>query len=454
MFRSCRLLPASTLRALLLLALGLLGPAVALAAVDIQQWTLPSGARVSFVQTRALPMVDIQLDFPAGGAYAPADRAGLAGMVAGMLDAGTGSLDENALADRFADIGAQFGAGAETDRASVSVRTLSSERERSTAVGLLADILSAPAFPAEVLERERERAIAGLRESETQPGYLAERAFLREIYGTHPYGTAPSEASLKAITRDDLRRFHARHYVASAAHVSLVGDLSREQADAIARQLTDRLPEGNPPLALTLPALPEGRTVRIDNPSAQAHILIGMPGLRRDDPDYYALVAGNYVLGGGGFVSRLMKEVREQRGFAYSIYSYFEPQRVAGPFRIGLQTRGRQADEAIAVVRDTVSRFIEDGPTEAELAAAKANIVNGFGLRLDSNAKLLGYVAVIGFYGLPADWLEAYPAAVSRLTVAQVRDAFRRRLLPAHLVTVIVGGSGDAPEAAPAGAPS
>jgi len=398
---------------------------------------------VSFVETHALPIVDVEVDFPAGAAYAPSGKAGLAGMVAGLLDAGTDALDENALADRFADVGADFGASAETDRASVSVRTLSSEAERTTAIQLLASVLRAPVFPAEVLERERARALAGLRESQTQPGYLAERNFMAALYGTHPYAKAPSEASLKAISRDDLIAFHHRHYVASAAHVSIVGDLTRAEADRLARQLTEGLPVGKPPMPLMAPTLPEARTVRIANPSAQAHILIGMPGLRRDDPDYYALVAGNYVLGGGGFVSRLMREVREKRGFAYSVYSYFEPQQVAGPFRIGLQTRGRQTDEAVAVVRDTVSQFIADGPSEDELAAAKANIVNGFGLRLDSNAKLLGYVAVIGFYGLPADWLEAYPRAVAALTTAQVRDAFRRRVLPDHLVTVIVGGDGD-----------
>ncbi len=418
--------------------------APACAAVNIAQWRLPSGAHVAFVETHALPMVDIQVDFPAGSAYAPAAKAGLAGMVAGMLDAGTAELDENALADRFADIGAQFGSSAGMDRASVSVRTLSSDKEREAAVALLDTVIRTPAFPTAVLERERARAITGLRESETQPGYLVERNFMAALYGSHPYGAAASVDSLKGIARDDLVRFHQRYYVASAAHVSIVGDLTREQADRIARQLTDKLPVGTPPPPLTSPSVPEARTVRIANPSAQAHVAIGMPGLSRVDPDYYALVAGNYVLGGGGFVSRLMKEVREKRGFAYSVYSYFAPQQVAGPFRIGLQTRGQQADEAIAVARDTLAEFIANGPTEEELAAAKANIVNGFGLRLDSNAKLLGYVAVIGFYGLPSDWLEIYPRAVSALTVEQVRDAFRRRVLPGHLVTVVVGGSGDA----------
>ena len=429
-------------------ALLLSGP-LAMAGVEIQQWVASTGARVSFVESHALPIVDVQVDFTAGGAYAPPDKAGLAGLTAGLLEAGTAALDENALADRFADLGARFGAGAETDRASVTLRTLSHASEREAAMALLADVLAAPAFPEAVFKREQARSIAGLKEAQTQPGYLVERAFGEAVYGTHPYGASATEATLAGLGRADVLAFYQRHYVAAGAHVSIVGDLDRAQAEALAEQLTRRLPRGEAPAALVEPALPAAGEQRVAHPAAQSHILIGMPGMRRDDPDYYALVTGNYVLGGGGFVSRLMKEVREQRGFAYSVYSYFEPQRVAGPFRIGLQTRGQQADEAIAVVRETLQRFIDEGPTEEELAAAKGNIVNGFGLRLDSNAKLLGYVAVIGFYALPADWLERYPAAVSALTREQVRDAFQRRVLPANLVTIIVGGEGDrAPVAA------
>lgn len=429
-------------------AIGLLAASpVAFAAVEIQQWTTPSGARVSFVETHALPIVDAQVDFAAGAAYDPADKAGLATITAGMLDAGTAMHDENALADRFADLGAQFNAGADTDRASVSLRTLSYAEERDAAIDLFAEVLRTPAFPEAVFKRERARAIARLKEAETQPAYLVERSFNEAIFGAHPYGRSPSETSLGAIARDDVAAFHHQHYVATAAHVSLVGDLTRAEAERFAEQIVSALPRGEAPVPLPEPALPDAREIRVEHPAAQSHIMIGMPGMRRDDPDYYALVTGNYVLGGGGFVSRLMKEVREQRGYAYSVYSYFEPQKVAGPFRIGLQTRGQQADAAIAVVRETLQRFIDDGPTQQELEAAQSNIVNGFGLRIDSNAKLLGYVAVIGYYGLPADWLEIYPRSVSELTVAQVRDAFKRRVLPDHLVTVIVGGNGDhAPE--------
>ncbi|TVT46984.1 MAG: insulinase family protein [Denitromonas halophila] len=426
----------------------------ALAGVDIQQWVASTGARVAFVETHALPIVDIQVDFAAGSAYAPADKSGLAGLAASLLDAGTRQRDENALADRFADLGARFGAGAETDRASVTLRTLSNATERVAAIDLLAEVIQQPAYPQAVFERERARAIAGLKEAQTQPGYLVERAFGEAVYGDHPYGRATSEASLNGLTRDDVVAFHRQHYTAAAAHVSIVGDLSRAEAEAIAVRLTEGLAKGEAPAALPAPPLRERAVVRVAHPAAQSHVLIGMPGLTRNDPDYYALVAGNYVLGGGGFVSRLMKEVREKRGYAYSVYSYFEPQRVAGPFRIGLQTRGQQADDAIAVVRDTLQQFIAEGPTQEELDAAKGNIVNGFGLRLDSNAKLLGYVGVIGFYGLPADWLVQYPRAVSELTVEQVRDAFQRRVLPEHLVTVIVGGEGDTTAAASGAAPA
>ena len=200
---------------------------------------------------------------------------------------------------------------------------------------------------------------------------------------------------------------------------------------------------GDPAEAPPPPALPESSQTRIANPSAQAHILIGQPGMRRDDPDYFPLLVGNHILGGGGFTSRLMSEVREKRGLAYDIHSHFAPRRVAGPFQIGLQTKGSQGEHALQVVRDTLAAFIAEGPTEKELQAARDNLAGGFGLRLDANAKILGHVAMIGFYGLPLDWLERYPRAVAAVSRAAVRDAFARRIQPDSFVTVIAGGDGD-----------
>lgn len=410
----------------------------------IQHWVADTGARVYFVESRALPMVDIQISFAAGSAYDPADRAGLAALTRSLLEAGTAKLDEQSIAERSADIGAQIGGGTDEDRASLTVRTLSSPAERDAAVALAAELLAAPAFPQPVLERERARSIAALREALTRPASLAERSFTSAIFGDHPYGRLSTEASLSAITREDLLRFHRQHYVAQGASVAIVGDVSRAEAAALAERLTKNLPAGAPAAALPAPAQPERRSIRIDHPATQAHLLLGLPGMARQDLDYFPLLVGNYVLGGGGFVSRLTREVREKRGYAYSVYSYFSPQRVAGPFQIGLQTRGAQVADALAVVEQTLAEFIAAGPTTEELQAARDNLINGFGLRLDSNRKILDHVAMIGFYQLPLDWLDTYPQQVAAVTAEAVRDAFARRVRPEHLVTVIVGGSGDA----------
>jgi len=188
---------------------------------------------------------------------------------------------------------------------------------------------------------------------------------------------------------------------------------------------------------------PQRQTIRVPHPSAQAHIAVGQPGMRRGDPDFFPLLVGNYILGGGGFVSRLTGEVREKRGYAYSVYSYFMPQRDVGPFQIGLQTKGSQADDALRVVSATLDEFLARGPTEAELQAAKDNLINGFALRLDSNRKMLEQVAAIGSFGLPLDYLDTWRDKVRAVTVAQIRAAFKRHVSQDHLVTVVVGGDGD-----------
>jgi zinc protease len=424
-----------------LLAQAAAGPA--LAGPKIEQWTAPTGARVLYVESRALPLIDIQIDFAAGAAYEPADKAGLASLTRSLLDAGTSELDEQQIADRIADIGAQIGGSTDNDRSALSIRTLSSAAERDAAIELAVGLLAQPSFPADILERERTRAIAGLREALTKPATLAARRFNELLYAGHPYGTSTTPESLQTITRDDLVDFHRQHFGALRASIAIVGDLNRATAEHIATLLSENLPPAEPAAALPTPAATQAQTLHIANPSAQAHILIGQPGMAREDADYFPLLVGNYVLGGGGFVSRLTKEVREKRGFAYSIYSYFAPQQVAGPFQIGLQTRGSQSAEALAVVRDTLVGFITEGPTAAELQAAKDNLINGFGLRLDSNAKILDYVAMIGFYRLPLDWLDSYPRQVAAVSVEQVRDAFARRIRGEQLVTVIAGGDGD-----------
>jgi zinc protease len=437
--------PAARSATLAIGALLLAWSALAQAVLPIEHWTTSRGARVYFVRADAIPMLDVNLDFDAGARHDPPGKAGLASMTAAMLARGTEGLDEAALAERFADLGANRGGGAGDDRTSLSLRTLAAPRERDAAVDLIARIASRPTFPATLLERERERTVQGLREALVRPDAIAQRTFNALAYPSHPYGRDAVPETIAAIGRDDLVSFHRRHFGASRAVVSMIGAISRDEAQRIAERLTRDLPEGEPPAPLPDVTAPAPAERRIAHPAQQSHILVGAPAMARGDPDFFPLFVGNYVLGGGGFVSRLTSEVREKRGLSYSVYSYFSPLAQPGPFVVGLQTRKEQTDEALKVVRDTLAGFVRDGPTEAELQAARQNLVGGFALRIDSNRKILDNLANIGWYRLPLDYLERWTERVEQVTAAQVREAFQRKVHPDRLVTVVVGAGDGKP---------
>lgn len=417
------------------------------AALQIQSWSLPNGARVLFVENHTIPILDLSVDFDAGSRRDPAGKSGVAALTNAMLARGLRAvqspsgnepaLSEAQISDGFADTAAVRGARQDEDRSGVTLRTLVTERD--VAIPLLGRLLAQPSFPQDFLMRDKARTIASIKESLTQPEAIADKAFSRLLYGAHPYGQQLTVESVTAISRDDLLAFHAAHYVANRAVVALIGDVTREQADKIAQELTRRLPQGAP--LSTLPAVPlaQGAEERIPHQATQAHILIGMPAMARHDPDHFALTVGNYVLGGGGFASRLMQQVREKRGLTYGVSSYFNPMAQPGPFQIGLQTKKEQADEALKVTRDTVAEFLRDGPTAAELKAAKDNLIGGFSLRIDSNKKILENIAAIGFYQLPLDYLDTWTAKVAAVTTAQVREAFNRKLQMDKLSIVVVG---------------
>jgi zinc protease len=419
-------------------------PLSAQAGLAIQHWQTPQGARVFFVESQVLPMLDISVDFPAGSARDPAGKAGLAQLTQGLLDQGAGGLSETAIAHRLADVGAVLAGNFDRDRAGVTLRTLSSAAEKETAIDTLARVLQRPEFPQAVVQREKQRLIAAIHEAEADPGTVADKAFYRALYGTHPYAhdEAGEPATIERLTRGDLQAFYRTHYSAPNAVISLMGDITRAEAEAIAARLASGLSRAVPVPALPKPAPAAASDTRIAHPSAQSHVLVGVLGMARSDPDYFPLYVGNYVLGGGGFDSRLLKEVRDQRGYAYSAYSYFLPMMEAGPFQLGLQTKLEQTDDALKVARDTLRQFIAEGPSDAELAQAKANLTGGFPLRIDSNRKILEYLAVIGFYRLPLDYLDTWVDRVKAVDVATVKQAFSRRINPDQLVTVVVGAGG------------
>lgn len=411
------------------------------AALVIQSWQTPEGARVVFVESHELPILDVSVNFPAGSARDPAGKAGLAHLTHGLLDQGAGGITDTTIAHRLADVGAVLSGSFDRDRAEVSLRTLSSAGEKSAAIDILTRVLQRPDFPQAVIKREKQRLISAIQEAEADPGTVASKAFYRALYAAHPYAhdETGDPVAVGKLTRDDLQQFYRSHYSAPNAVIALMGDISRAEAEAIATRIASGLSRAPVVPALPVPVAAKPSDMRIAHPSTQSHVLMGVVGMARSDPDYFPLFVGNYVLGGGGFDSRLMREVRDKRGYAYSAYSYFMPMMEAGPFQLGLQTKLEQTGDALNVAQDTLRTFIADGPSEAELNQAKSNLTGGFPLRIDSNRKILDYLAIIGFYSLPLDYLDTWVDRVNAVDVATVKQAFARRVDPDRLVTVVVG---------------
>ncbi|MFM7025527.1 MAG: M16 family metallopeptidase [Limnohabitans sp.] len=435
-------------------ALGLGCMQAAHAVLPIQHWQQASGARVYLVESHNIPMLDVQIDLDAGGRRDPADKPGLASAAAGQLSSGiraqpgghgtyAKALSENQLGEAWADLGASFSAAATADRLTFSLRSLSDASLLDKAVTLAARQMAHPAYPEAVWSRDREKTAAAIRESLTRPGTVAQLRFAQAVYGGHPYGWRSTPESLQRVSVADLQRWHAQALRPCRAVVSVVGDVTRAQADALVTRLLALWPQGRCeplPSVSEVPALSSAQDIRVPFDSAQAHVLIGQPGYKRNDPDFFALLLGNHILGGGGFTSRLTSEVREKRGLSYSVYSYFSPGLHAGPFAVGLQTRPDQAGQAVEVARQVLSDFVSKGPTEAELQAAKDNLVGGFALRIDTNRKLLDNVASMAWNQLPLDYLDRWSESVNKVTSSDIRHAFSRVLQPDRMVTVVVGG--------------
>ena len=431
-----------------LLSFGVFNSAQAI--LPIEKLDSYNGAKAYLVQTKTLPMVDIEISIDAGDRYDPVGKSGLADMTAALMNYGArgseGALNEAQIADEIADLGANIGLSVSGERATLRIRSLSRKDLRDRAVKLAAAMLSAPIYDPKIVEREKQRTITSLLEAETKPEFVLDRRFKKSVYGNYPLANSPSTKSVAAVNTSDLKQFHKQFYRGDRMIVSIVGDVDRAQANEIVRALLQKVPESGPAIA-KLPELqrsPEAplaqREVQIPFDSQQAHIAMGMTAVTRSNPDYFPLLVGNYVLGGGGFVSRLMAEVREKRGLAYSVFSYFAPGKDTGIFQAGLQTKNDQAVLALEVMSSTIAQFIADGPTPAELVAAKSNLINGYPLRIDNNRKLLDNVSSIAWNDLPLDTMDVWTKQVEAVTLDQVTKAFQKYLAMDRMQIVVLGG--------------
>jgi len=415
------------------------------AAPEIEQWQTANGAHVFFVAAPELPMIDIRVVFDAGAAR-DGDLPGVSLMTNSILSEGAGELDANQIAATFDNVGAQFGTSSERDMAVLSLRSLTDSTALNSALEMFSTVLNTPSFPEDAFKRQQKQRLISLKAEKQSPGALAARNFYKNVYNDHPYANMPvgDESSINKLSLDALKVFYQQYYVGKNATIAIVGAVDNRQAKKIAEKLMNKLPAGSPAKQLpTVAEIKQAKIKSINHPSTQTHILMGQPGMKRGDIDYFPLYVGNHILGGSGLVSQLSNEIREKRGLSYSVYSYFRPMHEMGPYQFGLQTRNDQAQQALEIMQNTLEVFIKNGPSEKELKAAKQNITGGFALRVDSNSKIVDYLSMIGFYKLPLDYLDSFTVKVNAVTIEQIKDAYTRRVHPDRMVTVLVGGEAE-----------
>jgi zinc protease len=425
----------------LLCTFTLFSSTLSFAGPKIEHWQSDNGLAVYYVHVPELPMVDLRLTFDAGSAR-DGKKMGMAGLTSAMLNSGTKEMSTDQLAEAFESVGAEFSSASARDMAWITLRTLTLPEQQTKALATWMDVLKNSVFPDKDFQRLIKQALIGLEAEKQSPSALASKAFYQHLYADHPYASPKNgtKASIKAMTVADLKAHYARYFVAKNGQLAIVGAIDRPQAEILAKQIAASLNAGEK--APSIPAvkpLEKSETVHIEFPSSQSHIMIGQAGTKRGDKDYFSLYLGNHGLGGSGFTSRLMKEVRIKRGLSYSVYSYFSPMRETGPFLLGLQTKNSQVDEAIKVSMDVVKIFQKEGVSEAQLKASKTNITGGFPLRTASNDDIIGYIAMIVFYRLPLDYLDTFTTTINKISRDDVIDAYKRRLHPDKFLTVIVG---------------
>ncbi|MBL7004004.1 MAG: insulinase family protein [Gammaproteobacteria bacterium] len=409
-------------------------------ALDIKQWHTEKGANVLFVQANDLPIIDIRISFKAGSSR-DSNAFGISRLTSALLVEGTGDLSAEDIAIKMESVGAQLGHDSLKDMAFTSLRLLSDTKNRSEIIDLFARVTAKPSFPQDAINRDRVSMITSIDNRKNNIAEVTADAFNKAIYSGHEYevGFHGRKASLEAVTQSDLFAFHQKYYVAKNASIAIVGDLTEQQAKELSEKLTVYLAEGSAVKELSKPKQTKANIQLIDFDSTQTHIIKGMPVISRKDKDFYSLYVGNHILGGSGFGSRLMTIIREEKGLTYSVYSYFSPMESLGPFVMSMQTANHQVDEARSLLSEILNKFIDKGANQDELSKAKKNITGSFPLKIDSNNKILSYLAVIAFYNLPLSYLDDFNKEIEKVTLESIQDAFKRRVKLDQLVEIVVG---------------
>lgn len=411
--------------------------------IDIHRWQTNKGSQVLFVQATELPMVDISIAFPAGSAYDD-QHWGLASLTASLINQGTNKLNATQIAEQFENVGAVFSGDVDKDTAQFSLRSLSYKTSLKPAVKTLKTILSQASFPLQSFQREKEQQLTTIHYMAEKPGSLASNIFYELLYPKHPYGhnTLGTNQTVSHLKREQAANFFRTHYVANKAIIAITGDLSLAEAQTLSSDISNTFNTSDNKQNTDIPIISRAQKAQnktINFPSNQTNILIGQVGITHDNLHYFPLIVGNYTLGGSGLISRLATEVRENRGLTYGVYSSFQTMLSPGPFSIRLATQTAKTHEALQVTLDTFERFLETGPQQSELDAAKQYMVGSFPLRLNSNKSINSTILNMGIYKLPEDYLDTYLDNINAVKKEQIKTAFNETIDPNALITVTVG---------------
>jgi zinc protease len=405
----------------------------------VQRMVLPNHLVLLTSEDHSLPFLTLQLLIDSGSWRDPSGEEGLAYLTARGLLLGTSKHTVNQINEELDFMGASLNSSSGRDYAALTLRVLKKDLDKG--LDLFMEVLTQPVFPEEEVKREVEKILAAIQSEEDQPDEVAEKAFLRTLFLNSPYAhpVEGTRESVSKLTREGVARFYRSYYHPNNAILTVIGDVTNEELKGKLIPCFEKWPMGE------IPKLPfiskfemEQKTVRINRPITQANILLGHAGVSRGNPDFYAITVMNYILGGGGFASRLMGEIRNTRGLAYSVGSFFDPGKYPGSFQIALQTKNSSARDAISLSLQQMERIKKELVSEKELEGAKKYLIGSFPMRFDTQGKLANFLTQVEYYGLGLNYPEKYPSLIQSVTREEVFRVARKYLHPKKYVLVIV----------------
>jgi zinc protease len=415
------------------------------AGLDIKRDVLENGLTLLIVERHNLPIVMVNVGIKAGSLIEPEEKAGLANLTAELLTSGTKKRTATEINEEMDFVGASLSASGGDDYVTVALSVL--KKDLNLGFDLLSDIILNPSFLEDELNKKRERIKGSLKAQEDDPDFVASREFNKAVFGTHPYGrlTVGSPETLDKIKRGDLVDFHSSYYVPNNAIMSVVGDVTPEEVKSL---LTKYFTEWYPsPIPLPQGEGARGRvpivfsgqkTITVDKDLTQANIILGHIGISRDNPDYYAVSVMNYILGSGGFASRLMQNLREEKGLVYDIHSFFDANKYGGSFQVGLQTKNESANVTIEEILGEIKKIRNTPVSDAELSDAKAFLTGSFPMRIETSRRIAGFLVAVEYYGLGMDYIDKYPFYINSVTKDDVLRVARKYLDPEEFILVVV----------------